>query len=122
MKASEPDFYLASTESYEFKHPRQCWRIKQLATPNRNDLLLVKIDPPLPVEEYGSRGPIDLVAIAPKRKGSTLFPISEWPMWVHVIQLFIDDPGHRDKILFEEFKSIAWAALYQTEEEACLKK
>jgi hypothetical protein len=116
-----PDFYLASSESYEFDQPRRCWRVKRLATPNRDDLLLVKIDPPLRAQEYGSQGRIDLVAVAPKLKGRSLFPVSEWPMWVHVAHLFIDDPESRDKLQFEEFESIAWAALYRTEEEAKLK-
>ena len=120
-KMSTPDFYLTSTESYEFKQPRRCWRIKRLSTPSRDDLLLVKVDPPLPTKEYGSRGRIDLVAIAPKEKDGSLFPISEWPLWVHVAHLFIDDPESRDELLFEEFESIAWAALYRTQDNAMRK-
>ena len=112
-----PDFYLASTESCEFEQPRRCWRIKRLSTPNRDDLVLLKIDPPLP-EKYGSRGRVDLVAVAPKEKDGSLFPINDWPLWVHVAHIFIDNPESRDKLLFEEFESIAWAALYRTEEDA----
>lgn len=116
---SEPDFYLASTEGYDLEEPRRCWRVKQLTTDGRNDLLLVKIDPPLIGQKYGLGGRnIDLVLIAPRQEGASLFPINEWPLYVHVARLLIENPEDRDTLHADEFESIAWAELYKTEEDA----
>ena len=119
---SEPDFYLASTDSYELGAPRRCWRVKRLATDNRNDLLLIRIEPPLIGQKYGL-GPrdIDLVLVAPRHQGGSLFPINEWPLYVHVARPLIENPEDRDALLSNEFESIAWAELYRTEEDARLK-
>jgi hypothetical protein len=122
MKMSEPDFYLASTEGYEMKNPRRCWRIKRLATDNRNDLLLIKIEPPLIGQRYGLGGlDIDFVLIAPRHQGRSLFPISEWPLCVHIARILIENPESCDVLRENEFESIAWAELYRTEEDARLK-
>jgi hypothetical protein len=119
---NEPDFYLASTEGYDLEEPRRCWRVKQLTTDSRNDLLLVKIDPPLIGQKYGLGGrDIDLVLIAPRQQGGSLFPINEWPLYVHVARLLIENPEDRDTLHPNEFESIAWAELYRTEEDARLK-
>ena len=119
---SKPDFYLASTEGYEMEDPRRCWRIKRLATDNRDDLLLIKIEPPLIGQKYGlGDRDIDLVLIAPRHQGGSLFPINEWPLCVHVARLLIENHEDRDVLRGDEFESIAWAELYRTEEDARLK-
>jgi hypothetical protein len=119
---SEPDFYLTSSEGYEMESPRRCWRVKRLATDNRDDLLLIKIEPPLIGQKYGlGSREIDLVLIAPRHQGASLFPISEWPLYVHVARLLIENPEGRDVVRADEFESIAWAELYPTEEDARVK-
>jgi hypothetical protein len=60
------DFYLASTEGSDMEEPRSCWRLKRIRTDNRDDLLLVKIDPPLVGQKHGLGGrDIDFVLLAP---------------------------------------------------------
>jgi hypothetical protein len=119
---SEPDFYLASTEGYELESPRRCWRVKRLASESRNDLLLVKIEPPLNGQKYDMGGrDIDLVLIATRQQNASLFPINEWPLYVHVARPLIDNPENRDVLRENDFESIAWAELYRTEEDARLK-
>ncbi len=118
-----PDFYLASTEGYELEEPRRCWRVRRLTTANRDDLLLVKIDPPLLGQKYGLQGrDIDLVIVATRHQGSSLFPITEWPVYVHVARLLDNDSEVPDKLREGQFQSIAWAELYRTEEDARLKR
>ena len=116
-----PDFYLASTEGYGLEEPRSCWRIKRLATTKRRDLLLIRIAPPLPGRTYGLENDIDLVLVATRHQGSSLFPIKSWPVYVHVARFLIDDPESCDKLQDSDFKSIAWGELYLTEEHARLK-
>ena len=118
-----PDFYLASSEGYGLEAPRGCKRLRQITSNSRNDMLLVEIDPPLIGQKYGL-GDRDIkhVIIAPRHQGSSLFPISEWPMFVHVARLLTDNLEHLDKLEESDFESIAWAELYRTENDAKIKK
>ena len=117
-----PNFFLASSEGYRLEEPRSCKRVKRLRSDTRDDLLLVKIEPPLIGQPYGLGGKdIDTLIVATRHKGDSLFPIKEWPVFVHVARLLIDNPEKREKIRDDEFESIAWAELYQTEAAARAK-
>lgn len=117
-----PDFYLASTEGYGLDAPRHCWRIRRVALDKRDDALLVRISPPLIGQKYGLGGrDIDLVIVAPRHQGASLFPVSEWPLYVHVARPKADDAEDRQCFDSGEFELIAWAELYRTEEQARLK-
>lgn len=116
---TKPDFYLASTEGYDLEEPRKCWKIRRLSSPDRDDLLLIRIDPPLIGQKYGLGGrDIDNVIVATRHKGYTLFPVAEWPVYVHVARLLVDLPESRSELQATEFESIAWAELYKTEDDA----
>ena len=117
-----PDFFLASSEGYRLEEPRRCKRIKRLRSNNRDDLLLVKVDPPLVGQLYGlGERDIDTLLVATRHKGDSLFPIKEWPVFVHVARLLVDHPEEREQIDDNEFESIAWAELYPTEAAARAK-
>jgi len=117
-----PDFFLASSEGYSLEEPRSCKRIKRVRSDNRDDLLLVKIEPPIVGQPYGLAGQdIDTLLIATRHKGNSLFPIKKWPVFVHVARLLIEDPERREQIHDNEFQSIAWAELYPTKDEAGVK-
>jgi hypothetical protein len=107
---TDPDFYLASAEGYhELEEPRRGWRIKRVRTANRDDLLLIRIDPPLIGQRYGlGDRDIDYVLVAPRASGQSLFPINNWPVFVHIARPLIDNPELRDNLHDDEFKSIAW--------------
>ncbi|MCC7047273.1 MAG: hypothetical protein IT562_11225 [Alphaproteobacteria bacterium] len=103
--------------------PRACWRIRRLSTKSRDDLLLVRIEPPLVGQKYGLGGEdIHEVIVATRHQGASLFPISEWPLYVHVARLKVAVPENRDRLEPDEFDSIAWAELYPTREDARLKR
>jgi hypothetical protein len=117
-----PDFFLASSESYCLMEPRSCKRIKRIRSDNRDDLLLVKVEPPLTGQVYGLGGrDIDTLLIATRHKGDSLFSIRTWPVFVHVARLLIEDPERREQIHDNEFESIAWAELYRTKDDARVK-
>lgn len=117
-----PDFYLASSDSYKLKEMRRCWRVRRMAIASRNDLLLVRIDPPLLGQQYGlGARDIELVLIQTRHESCTLFPISEWPVYVSVARPLIDHPELCDSLQENQVESIAWAELYRTEKEAHLK-
>jgi hypothetical protein len=113
---SEPDFYLVSSNGYGLEEPRSCWRIKRVIAGKRDDFLLTRVDPPAPIE-FGRRH-VDLVLLASKHVGFSLFPITNWPAAVYVFQPLVPDPESRDWFLKNEYYLTAWAELYRTEQEA----
>jgi hypothetical protein len=121
--SNRPEFYLASSEGYDMEEPRACWRVRRLSTKDRDDLLLVRIEPPLIGQKYGlGDKDIHQVIIATRHQGASLFPISEWPIYVHVARLKVKLAENRIRLEPDEFVSIAWAELYRTHEDARLKR
>lgn len=122
LEKQRPDFYIASSDGHGMEEPRKAFRIKRLSSDTRDDLLLIRIDPPLMGQRYGSGGrDIEYIIIATRNVGATLFPIREWPVDVNVSKPLVDDIGERDHLLGHEYKDLAWAELYRTEEDARLK-
>lgn len=115
------DFYMASSEGYGLESPRRCRRIERLKGEDRDDYLLIGIDPPLNGQEFGLGGrDLDQVVIATRHQGESLFPIRRWPVYVHVARLLV--PYERQEIVRNsEMEPIAWAELYATEEAARVK-
>jgi hypothetical protein len=118
-----PDFYLASTEDHDLEEPRECYRIRRLRNRSGDQLLLMRIHPPLDGAGYGvEESSIERVVVAPRLKGSSLFPITKWP--VHVYLMAISD-ANRESVTgtdTDEMKIISWAELYETREDAVHKK
>jgi hypothetical protein len=119
---SYPDFFLASSDGYSIEKPRLCQTVKRVCSDTRDDLLLIKIEPPLVGQSYGlgSRD-IDTLLVATRHKGASLFPIKEWPVFVYVSRLLIENPEEREQIHDNEFELIAWAEIYETEAKAIAK-
>jgi hypothetical protein len=114
-----PDFYLASSEGYGLEDPRRCWRLRRISSLTRDDLLLVQIDPPLPGQKYGlGEHDLDIVLIATRHEKASLFPVTEWPVFVHVARLLSELPQEPRRLREDEFESIGWAELYPSEEAA----
>jgi hypothetical protein len=91
----------------------------RVTNPGRDDLLLIRIDPPLIGQKYGlGEHDIDLVLIATRHLGETLFPIDSWPVYVHVARPLVDVPEKHDKLSTDQYESVAWAELYPTEDAA----
>ena len=115
------NFYLASSEGYGMENPRRCTAIKRLRGEERDDYLLVTIDPPLIGQAFGLGGrDVDQVIVATRHRGESLFPIMRWPVFVHVARLLVTYEG-QDVVRNDEMESIAWAELYSTEEAARTK-
>jgi len=115
------DFYMASSEGYGMESPRRCWVIKRLSGEDRDDYLLIGIDPALNGQVFGLGGcDLDQVVVATRHQGETLFPIKRWPVFVHVARLLTPYEG-QDVVRNDEVESIAWAELYPTEEAARAK-
>jgi hypothetical protein len=122
MRRLIPDFYLTSSDSDTFEEPRKCFQIKRLCSETRDDLMLIRIDPPLIGQPYGLGGEdIYKMIIVTRHQGETLYPIKRWPVFVHVFRILSGDLEARDVIKNKDLKSIAWAELHESE-EAAIKK
>jgi hypothetical protein len=119
MADVKPDFYLASSEGYGLDCPRACYRVKRLYSATRDDYLLIDIEPPVSGQPYGL-GSLDIasVVIATRHIGSSLFPISEWPVAVHVARLLVADLEQRESLDDSELQEIGWAELYPSRRAA----
>lgn len=114
-----PDFYLASSEGYGLESPRRCWRLRRVALTARDDLLLVKIDPPLIYRDAAAgERVIEQVVLAARHKGYSIASIKEWPFYVHVARLKRPDVPPDGQLAPEDVETIAWAELYPTQEAA----
>ena len=111
-----PDFYLSSTEGYGLETPRACFRIKRLKGRSYDDYLLVKIDPPIFGQAYGlGAEDIDYVVLAVRYVKTSLFPISEWPLYVHVARLLCDtDIADKTSLEEKDIELIGWGEINQT--------
>ena len=120
---NKPDFYLESSEGEnELNEPRRCFAIKRISSDNRNDLLLVRIDPPLIGQQFGlGDQDVDQVILATRHEGTTLFPVSEWPLYVHVARFLVPHKA-ADLVHNSEMESFAWGELYPTEKAARAKE
>ena len=114
----EPDFFLASSEGYGLEQPRRCYRLRRILGRSGDDYLLVKVDPPIVGQRYGLGGrDIDHVVLATRHKGESLFPVSSWPVFVHVARL-LREPREGDTMTRDDLEEIGWAEIYETEEDA----
>jgi len=81
---------------------------------------MIRVDSAVPV---GSEPcDVNLVLLATRHVGISLFPITKWPPAVYVVRMYGDDPESRDKFSQGEFELIAWAELYRTEHDARTKQ
>jgi hypothetical protein len=113
------DFYLDSTESATFREPRRCWFVRRISFGARNDGMIVQVDPVVIGQAFGLGGrDISQLIIAPRYKGDSLYPVSEWPLYVYVMRPLIDDAAHRSHLEMSEVELIAWAELHPGDADA----
>lgn len=110
-----PDFYLASTESHGLQEPRRAWRLKRLRSDSRDDLLLIRVEPPIRAANGRDLG---MVIVATRHQENSLFPVDKWPVFIHVVEALIAQPDLRESVNADELRSIAWAELYRSAEDA----
>lgn len=123
MTDAAPHFFLASTEGYDMEEPRACWRLRRVLNEFRDDLLLIRIDPPVTGQKFGlGDQDFDEVIVTTHHEGASLFPISEWPLYVHVARLLAPLPDNQTRLQSSGIETIAWAELYPTLEAARLKR
>jgi len=115
-----PDFFLGSSEhSGDWSRARSCQVAGKVTDAEEREYLWVKIDPPVIGQPYGL-GDKDItdVLLLPHLQGTSLFPISEFPLPVYIYRV-LDEQVFRDsRALPSNLTMAAWGELYATREEA----
>lgn len=105
------DFYLVSTELREPYEPRACNIIKRLYSELRDDLALVEVSPPLPLYIYDSAEDLNRLIIAARHEGTSIFPVSEWPLGVYICCLKEQGDLDQDVIRSEDLTILDWGEI-----------
>ena len=95
---------------------RACYVEGRLNLKNNREYSLVNISPPIQ-QDYGDKD-IDKVVMTPRFVGSTLFPINEWPMYVHVCQILNEEAIKTDTASKDDLTILLWGTLYKSFDEA----
>lgn len=120
----KPDFYLASTETYNRFEPRQCYIEKVITIIGREGKsLLIRIEPELIGQPYGMGGEdINHLVVTPRFEGETVHPVSEWPAYVYVSRIINQNPYNsivdNGRVSVNDLQIVLWGELYRTADEA----
>lgn len=111
-----PDFYLISSEGYGLTPPLACFKRKRLVGKHPDGYLLCDVRPALIGQYYGlGSESVTQLILASRHQDYSLFPISEWPSYVHVALILSKNID--DYIEEADVKLIAWGELYPNKEE-----
>jgi hypothetical protein len=108
------DFYLASTELREAYEPLACRIIRRMRSELRDDLALVEVEPPLPRRVYDTTQDVRWLIIASRLKGTTLFPVSEWPLPVYICRVKGKYERASKAIMEEDLAILDWGEIRRT--------
>jgi len=117
---TKPIFYLTTAGEYKLlSKPRSCRFARRLRDVNRDDYMLVEIDPPLIGQSFGLGGnDIGELILSTRHCGYTLFPVEEWPTHVYVARLIVQQALVAESITREQVQLIAWGMIFKDLEEA----
>ena len=116
---TRPDFFISSSDDVKLSGVYACTRIARVRSDARDDFMLIEVEPPLPFFGDGLRQ----VVIACRSRQESLFPISDWPMHVHVVIPPHEVMANHGHVMQSHAMQVAaWAELYRTEEDARAKR
>lgn len=109
--------YLSSLDSVRFEPVRECHFLRKLRFDTGKECALVRLDPPVVGQDFGSGQDLDQFVVAARHEGGTLFPVSEFPLFVFV-GLLRDGVAGAAEISTADVQVIGWGELYRTAEDA----
>jgi hypothetical protein len=86
--------------------------VKRLRSELRDDLALVEIDPPLARHVYDTDEDVQWVILAARHQGTTLFPVTEWPLPVYICRLKNGKP-ESDTLASVDLAILDWGEVRQ---------
>jgi len=103
----------------EWRRARRCSTVGRITDEQGRHYLWVRVDPPVIGQPYGlgDREISELLLLA-HYEGTSLFPISEFPLSVYIYRA-LDDRVFQDRTISSaNLELAAWGELYQTRDEA----
>lgn len=114
----KPVFFLSADGEYApLRDPRACWVEERMSDGYRDDYMRLQIEPSLIGQPFGVTGDIDQLLISSKWEGTTLYPISRWPMPVYIFRILDETIIGTGSFLKGQVEMIAWGLIYNAKEE-----
>lgn len=114
----EDTYYLSSLESVRFEPVRECRLSMKLTFDTGKECALVRLSPPVVGQPWGLSEDIEHFVLANRHDGERLFPISEFPCFVHIARLTAKPIGQGGTISASDLETVAWGELYRTRSDA----
>lgn len=105
------DFYLSSSEQYNLRGPRECYKRKKLYGKNPDGYMLCDIKPEILGQQLGLENDINQVVLASRYLNYSLFSIATWPAYVHIAIPTVKDIENVDFIDEKHIKLIGWGEI-----------
>jgi hypothetical protein len=102
--------YLSSLESMRFKPVRECKLIHPLSFDTGKQCALMKIGPPAIGQDFNEGNDIEMVLLANRHEGETLFPIKEFPCFVFICRPLIEGIERHVTVSKDEVEIIGWGS------------
>lgn len=109
-------YYLASLDSVRFSAPRRCDFISRLRMDTGKECAVVRLTPPVPLQEHGVLDDLDTFVLLSRHEGQDLFAITRFPVFVFITRLLATHTG--DTITKSHLEILGWGELYRSEQDA----
>jgi hypothetical protein len=116
VNIQEPSFYLASYDCTTYFEPRLCFIKESVKVNDISGCMRCKVEPSITWPKIVNN--LDTVIFVPRFVGSTLFPINEWPIHVHVYEALEKNFGEKNCFDVKDLRRIMWGTLHKTYQEA----
>ncbi len=112
--------YLTTAGEYKLlSKPRACSFVRRLRDVNRDDYMLVKIDPPLIGQSFGLGGnDVTELLLSTRHQGFSLFPTYRGPMEVYVARVVDPAVLSAESFTRDQVQLIAWGTVFNDLEKA----
>lgn len=98
---------------------RECIFLRKISFSNTGkECALVRLDPAVIGQPWGAIGDIEYFVLANRFKGEWLFPISDFPCFVHIARILANGVPESDLVDPSDLESVAWGELYRTRYDA----
>lgn len=113
-----PDFYLTSSEGYKLEEIRSCFKARRLLGSHPDGYMLCDIAPPIIGQCFGlGAKDIERVVFASRHSGYSIFPVDEWPAYVHVARPLCD-LNKKFSLAETDVELIGWGELFKIHADA----
>ena len=111
-------YYLSSLESLKFGTTRKCEFLKRLRLDTGKECVLVRISPPVPLQEFNLPEEAETLVLLSRHAGQDLSAIAVFPFFVFITRPLIANVEEVETIARDDLQILAWGELYRTSEDA----